>query len=321
MSTDESYASSYHVPVLVREVLEWLEVADGKSFVDGTAGGGGHTEAILEASGPDGRVLAIDRDPDAVQQVKRGLGDFGERLTVRRANYAATRRVLNEERWEKVDGWLVDAGVSSHQLEQRDRGFSFQYDGPLDMRMGPEAQTVGELLDAAEVDELADVLRTYGEVKGSRRLAEAIVDARRQGTLETTRDLAELVENKRGKGPRRPGGIHPATLVFQALRIAVNRELEHLQRAVEQIPSVVQSGGRAVFISFHSLEDRIVKHGFRNLANSCVCPPDLPVCGCDAVSEGEVLTRGPVEASSEECRKNRRARSAKLRAFRVERCA
>ncbi len=302
---------------MLGEVLEWLDVKPGKHFVDGTAGGGGHTAAILEASSPDGRVLAIDRDPQAVRQVEKRLEAYGDRLVVRQANYGETNRVLEELGWESVDGWLVDAGVSSHQLDEAGRGFSLQKEGPLDMRMGPDARRVADFLDEVEVEELARILRDYGEIKRSWSLANAIVEARRAGDLETTRDLARLVESRsrqrRSKGPT----IHPATLVFQALRIAVNRELEHLESAVEMIPEVVKAGGRAVFISFHSLEDRIVKHGFRRLADPCVCPPDLPRCGCGQMPYGEVLTRRPVRPSQAECETNRRARSARLRAFRV----
>lgn len=315
--SNERYATSYHTPVMVGEVLDWLAVEPGKRFVDGTAGGGGHTEAILEASAPDGGVLAIDRDPEAVQQVRGRLEEYGDRLIVRQANYGDADRVLDQVGWQPVDGWLVDAGVSSHQLDEAERGFSLRRDGPLDMRMGPDARKVADFLDEVGVDELAKVLRDYGEVKRSRRLARAIVDARRSGDLETTRELAKVVEEHSGKRRSGRSSIHPATLVFQALRIAVNRELEHLEAAVEMVPQVVRGGGRAVFISFHSLEDRIVKHGFRFLADPCVCPPDFPRCGCGATPFGEVLTSRPVRPAEEECEVNARARSAKLRAFRV----
>lgn len=310
----DDHNSDYHTPVMVDEVLRWLKVGPEKRFVDGTAGGGGHAAAILSASDPDGQLVAIDRDPEAVAEVRRRLGDAGGRLRVVRANYADTADVLARLGWSGVDGWLVDAGVSSRQIDEPQRGFSFQKEGPLDMRMGPEATTAAAFLDQTSVDELTDVLRDFGEVSGSRRLAGKILNARGDGELETTADLAELVEDDR---PHRHGRIHPATLVFQALRIAVNRELDHLRRAVESIPDVVCGGGRAVFISFHSLEDRIVKHGFRRLARSCVCPPDLPRCGCDEVSYGRVLTSGPVQASEREVENNPRARSAKLRAFEV----
>ena len=313
----ERYATAYHAPVLVEEVLHWLDVKSGKRFIDGTAGGGGHTEAILEASAPDGQVLALDRDPEAVREVRERLKDYGDRLIVVEANYGDAIEVLDQVGWPAVDGWLIDAGVSSHQLDEAQRGFSFQYEGPLDMRMGPEAPTVAEYLDDIDVDELAKVLKKYGEVRRSWPMARKIVDARRDGQLETTQDLAQLVLSATSAKRRRESTIHPATLVFQALRIAVNRELEHLERAVEAVPDVVANDGRAVFISFHSLEDRIIKHGFRRLADPCTCPPDLPRCGCGRVPFGEELTRKPVMADEAEVSANPRSRSAKLRAFRV----
>lgn len=314
----DDYATSYHTPVLVEEVLRWLDVDVDKRFVDATVGGGGHTKAILDASEPNGQVLGIDRDPKAIEEATARLADHGERVVLMESNYGDVDQALRQVGWPPVDGFLVDAGVSSHQFDEADRGFSFQREGPLDMRMGPDAVTVAQFLDDTDVDELARVLREYGEVSRSWPLAKAIVDARRRGQLETTRQLADLVEDRRPRFQR--GGrssIHPATLVFQALRIAVNRELEHLEAAVESIPDVVAGGGRAVFISFHSLEDRIVKHGFRRLAEACICPPDLPRCGCEAVSIGEVLTSSPVTASPDERDANPRARSAKLRAFSV----
>ena len=314
--SDEEYATTYHTPVLVEEVLEYLAVESGRCYVDATAGGGGHTEALLAASEPDGEVIAVDRDPEAVEQVRDRLGG-DDRLTVERANYSELPEVLRRLGNPPVDGLLIDAGVSSHQLDEARRGFSLRREGPLDMRMGPEAPTVAEYLDDVDVDELAGVLGDFGEISGSHRLARVLLEARAEGELETTTDLADLVEDRRGTPPWKKSSIHPATLVFQALRIAVNRELEHLADAVELIPEVVAGGGRAVIISFHSLEDRIVKHGFRRLAEPCVCPPDLPRCGCGAESFGEVLTKGPVMASDDEVESNPRSRSAKLRAFRL----
>ena len=315
----DRYATAYHAPVLVEEVLRWLDVTGGGVYLDGTAGGGGHTQAILEASEPDGRVLAMDRDPRAVEEVRNRLQDqYPERLVVVEANYGDAPRVLKELGWAPVDGWLIDAGVSSHQLDEAQRGFSFQSEGPLDMRMGPDAMPVAQYLDQVEQEELAEVLKEFGEIRGSWGMAKAILEAREDGVLETTKDLSDLIVRR--SPPRhhpRAKSIHPATLVFQALRIAVNRELTHLKEAVAAIPQVVAGGGRAVFISFHSLEDRIIKHGFRHLADPCRCPPDLPRCGCGAVSAGAVLTRKPVTASDEEAQKNPRARSAKLRAFQV----
>ncbi len=305
---------TFHVPVMVDEVVDWLDCRSGGRYVDGTVGGGGHAAAILEASGPEGRVFGIDRDPEAIEAAESRLGDYGERVTLVRGNYADAPDICAEHAFGPVDGFLVDAGVSSHQVDSPDRGFSLHHEGPLDMRMGPDAERVDVFLERTTPRRLAEILREYGELEEADKLARELLLARREGRLETTAQLAEVV---RGAGTYTRAGLDPATLVFQALRIAVNDELEHLQRAVERIPQVVRPGGRAVFISFHSLEDRIVKHGFRRLAEECVCPPDLPVCGCDATSEVEVLTSSPVRPSDAETEKNARARSARLRAVQV----
>ncbi|WP_430673504.1 16S rRNA (cytosine(1402)-N(4))-methyltransferase RsmH [Lujinxingia litoralis] len=308
------YATEYHVPIMVEEVLESLDVKPGGFYVDGTAGGGGHSAAILDASAPDGRVLAIDRDPGALATVRERLAESaGERLELIQANYSEAARIV-AERGERADGWLVDAGVSSYQLDEPSRGFSFQQAGPLDMRMGNDAPTLAEYLDEVSQEELARVIKVYGELRGSWGLAGAIKAALGRGELKDTLDLAELVASKQRHSKRK---IHPATLVFQALRIAVNRELEHLEAAVRQIPEVVKPGGRGVFMSFHSLEDRIVKHTFRELADPCDCPRDFPRCMCAKQPLVEVLTRQSVVASDDEVQANPRARSARLRAVRV----
>ncbi|MFW5966236.1 MAG: 16S rRNA (cytosine(1402)-N(4))-methyltransferase RsmH [Persicimonas sp.] len=319
MSDRETYASEYHVPIMVAEVLEQLDVVPGGRYVDATAGGGGHTAALLDASAPDGRVLAIDRDPEAIDEVRTRLDGAGGRLQTVRGNYGRLVELCAEYDFLDADGLLVDAGISSHQVDEAERGFSFRKEGPLDMRMGPEAVSLEDYLEAVDRRELTRVLETYGDVRGAYRIAGAILEEFGEGRIETTLDLADCVERVAPgwSSAGRRTGMHPATLVFQALRIAVNRELEHLERAVEAVPEVVASGGRAAFISFHSLEDRIVKHGLRDLANDCVCPPDLPVCGCDAVARVRVLTSSPIRASEEEVDKNPRARSAKLRAAEV----
>ena len=305
---------SYHVPVMVDEVVDYLEVGSEGHYVDGTVGGGGHAEAILRAGEPSSRLLGIDRDPDAIDAAGERLSEFGGRAVLVRGNYARAPEICRENDFGPVDGLLVDAGVSSHQLDRADRGFSLREEGPLDMRMGPDAERAGRFLDRVSRRRLARVLRDYGELKGANSAAEALLEARRDGRLETTTDLVEVVEDA---GIYARSGVHAATLVFQALRIAVNDELTHLEETVERVPEIVRPGGRAVFISFHSLEDRIVKHGFRRLATDCICPPGLPVCGCDEVAEVEVLTGSPVRPSDEEIERNPRARSARLRAVRV----
>ncbi len=300
---------------MLEAVLEWLSPQPGGCYLDGTAGGGGHTEALLESCAPDGQVLAIDRDPEALAEVEKRLGDADGRLTLVQGNYGDARAILDEQGWGRVDGWLVDAGVSSHQFDTGRRGFSIRHDGPLDMRMGPQAMAVGDWLDANEVEAIAEALKEFGEVGRAWRMATAIKEARDAGNLERTGELAQLVIDVLGWPPNQ--STHPAATVFQALRIAVNRELEHLRRAVEAVPEVVASGGRAAFISFHSLEDRIVKHGFRRHQDPCTCPPDFPICGCGKTPRGQVLTGKPLEASAEECEANPRAHSAKLRVFEV----
>lgn len=318
-SLSQKYATAYHTPVLVEEVLRCLDVRPGGLWVDGTLGGGGHTAAILDASAPDGHVIAIDRDTEALAGARARLAAHTGRVTFVQGNYGDVERIVSEQGRGPVDGFLVDAGVSSHQIDTAERGFSFSRPGPLDMRMGPDAPTLAEYLDDVSHGELARALRTYGEIKSAGRIATAILDAWKGGRLSTTADLREVVLETigRGAGSGRRTGIDPATLVFQGLRIAVNRELEHLEAAVAAIPAVVRPGGRAAFISFHSLEDRIIKHGFRDLADGCTCPPQLPVCVCGGRQQVEILTSKPVVASENELEENPRARSAKLRAVRV----
>lgn len=307
-----TYATEYHAPVLVREVLEYLRVRSGGLYVDGTLGGGGHSHAILDASAPDGHVIAFDRDPDACAVAQARLRAFGERLKVINANYEDVRDYVSD-----ADGWLVDAGVSSHQLDDASRGFSFREAGPLDMRMG-DGPTLADYLATVEAGELARVLRQYGEVRHAGHLARAILSDFAAGKVKNTHQLGSMVERVvgRGAGSGRQTKIHPATLVFQALRIAVNDELTALENAVARIPDVVQPGGTAVFISFHSLEDRIVKNGFRALTGQYEdVPRGLPVEA--PVPRVEILTRKPVTARDDELEINPRSRSAKLRAVRV----
>lgn len=314
------YSSTYHTPVLVREVLEYLQVGPGKVYLDGTLGGGGHTQAILDASTPDGRVVALDRDPQAHAVAGERLNAYMSRLELVVANYGDCAQIAATH--GKFDGFLVDAGVSSKQLDDPARGFSFRNAGPLDMRMGPDAARLDQWLEEVSEETLADVLFQYGEIRASRRTAKAIKEAVLAGSLETTTDLARIVESVLGTGggAGRRTHIHPATLVFQALRIAVNEELQSLERAVTSILDVVKPGGRVVFISFHSLEDRVVKAGFRKLAGQIEEPdPVLRRLGLGEVTPArvQILTRKPVEAKDDELQVNPRARSARLRAVEV----
>lgn len=289
---------------MTEEVLEILEPQRGGVFIDLTLGGGGHSAEILARS--DVRLVGVDRDPAAIEAAGRTLAPWADRVTLINANHGSVREVLDDLGIDGVDGLLLDAGVSSHQLDTPERGFSFSHDAPLDMRMGPDAQRVTDLIDASSERDLAKILAVYGEIRGAGRLARAILRARAQGVLETTGQLAEL------SGPRRGQRVHPATKLFQALRIAANRELESLEAVVDSLPSVLAPGGRAAFISFHSLEDRIVKHGVRRLEHGCTCPRDLPECVCGFVQR--VKRYGGLRRPTEkEIARNPRSRSARLR--------
>lgn len=286
-----------HVPVLAREVLAYLQPRPGGRYIDATVGAGGHAALILEASAPDGRLLGIDADPAALELARRRLAPFGERVTLVCARFSALYEVARAHGFVGVDGILMDLGVSSMQLEDPARGFSFQRPGPLDMRRSPEEPvTAAQLVNTLEEKELADLIWRYGEERLARRIARAIVARRRVRPFETTTDLAEVIA---AVVPRR-GGLHPATRTFQALRIAVNRELEELEAALPQTVRLLRPGGRLVVISFHSLEDRIVKQFFRTASTGA--QPRL-----------RVLTRKPVVPAQDEVQRNPRSRSAKMR--------
>lgn len=289
-----------HEPVLLAEVLEVLRPERGGIYLDATVGLGGHAQAILEESAPSGRLIAIDRDPDAVAFVRRRLAAYGDRVRVFHATFDALEAVLQRAGVEEVDGVLMDLGVSSYQLDASGRGFSFRWDEPLDMRMDPtRGKTAEELLRRGETAALEFLFRVYGEERFSRRLAEAIVARRRREPFRTTGDLVRLIEEVL---PSRPGRIHPATRVFQALRIAVNDELRQLEEALPQALRRLRVGATLVVISFHSLEDRIVKRAFREATK--------------VGGDYELVTKKPWVPSEEERRRNPRSRSAKLRALR-----
>ncbi|HEX6083955.1 MAG TPA: 16S rRNA (cytosine(1402)-N(4))-methyltransferase RsmH [Thermoanaerobaculia bacterium] len=299
-----------HEPVLLEPVLEYLEPnrRDGV-FVDATVGLGGHSEALLERH-PDVRLVAIDRDPEALERSQERLSRFGERVTFVRGRHESLIDILKQSGVASVSGLLADLGVSSMQLDDAARGFSFRFDGPLDMRMGSEGTSAADLVNGLDEYELFRIIRDYGEEPMARRIARAIVEARAEGRIETTTRLSEIIRSV--KKPRFKE-IDPATLTFQALRIATNEELVGLDRFVDDAVSVLESGARAAIISFHSLEDRIVKRAFRRLEGECTCPPNMPVCGCGAKALVNVLTGRPVTASEEEMVRNPRSRSAKLR--------
>jgi len=299
-----------HRPVLLEEVVEQLRPRPGGRYVDLTLGAGGHARRILEESSPDGLLLGLDRDPLAVRQAQENLKDFGARLQVVHGKFSQLPRVLDQAGWNQVDGMLADLGVSSLQLDNPGRGFSLQSRGPLDMRMDPRAdQPLFELLEKLDVEVLADALRRLGEVKSPRAVARRILSAQQEGKLTDTLALARVAA-ERGRG----GARHPATRVFMALRMLVNREIEELESLLARLPDPLKRRGRVVVISFHSLEDRLVKNRLKILEGRCTCPPGLPECGCGRRPILKVLTRRVVRPSALEVEQNPRARSARLRA-------
>jgi 16S rRNA (cytosine1402-N4)-methyltransferase len=304
-----------HKSVLLAETLEVLKPQAGEIFVDATLGLGGHAEKILtDSSGT--RIFGIDQDAEALAIARQRLEKFGARIEIFHRNFSDIKRVLADAKVERVDGVLADLGVSSLQFDSAERGFSFRFDAPLDMRMNPEdddTETAADLLAALSEFEIARIIYEYGEERKSRRIASRIVWKRERGEpIETTKQLADLVEKAVGRGKQ--DKTHPATRTFQALRIAVNGELEILEQFIRDSVDVLKTGGRLAVVTFHSLEDRIVKQTFQKLAGKCFCPPRLPQCACGATRAVEILTRKPIAASEKELEENPRARSAKLRA-------
>ena len=299
-----------HDSVLLEEVVRVLRPAPGKLLLDGTLGGGGHSELLLERGA---RVIGLDKDPRALAAATARLARWGEAFRAVRADFRDAKNVLSALGRTGVDGTLVDLGVSSPQLDQADRGFSFSRPGPLDMRMGDEGERLEDLLRRIDERELARILREYGEEPFARPIARAVKRAVESDEALDTARLADIVAKAipRKAWPRR---IHPATRTFQALRIAVNDELGALAAWLDGLPATLNVGGRAAAISFHSLEDRMVKERFRALTQACTCPPDLPVCACGARASFAAITRKVVAASEAEVAENPRARSAKLRA-------
>ncbi len=301
-----------HIPVLLNEVIQYLNCRQGGIYIDGTLGRGGHTEAILKKIGAQGQVLGLDRDQTAIDYVRKKLG-HDHRLVLRHSNFTEIPEILTELGIEAVDGMLFDLGVSSPQLDQPARGFSYQHEAPLDMRMDREQlRTAADIVNKYSRQELAGIIKDYGEEKWASRIAKFIVDFRRRKPIETTTALVEIIKAAIPAAARRKGG-HPARRTFQALRIATNNELVQLRLLIDQAVTHLKDGGRLCIISFHSLEDRIVKNGFRELARSCLCPDELPVCICDHHAQLKIITKKPVLASEDEIVHNTRARSAKLR--------
>lgn len=307
-------AAFEHIPVLRREVLEYLTFPSDRParLIDGTVGGGGHSALLLRRY-PQLELLGIDRDENALAKAAETLAFAGNRVTLVRGDYSSLAGRAAEHGWEEVDGILLDIGVSSPQLDHAGRGFSWRAEGPLDMRMDQRSElTASRFLNRASEQELERVLREYGEVDKSRRVAAAIVKKRETHPFATTADLVGLCDEVLGKS--KPGKLPAPTLVFQALRIAVNDELGELERALPAAEKLLKKGGRIVVISFHSLEDRIVKNYFRDAAASCICPPGLPICVCGKQSTLKVLTNKVVTAREDELAENRRSAPARLRA-------
>ena len=295
-----------HTPVLLSEVLDGLQVRPGARFIDATAGLGGHSRAILAASAPDGRLLCLDADAEALNKAQQHLREFGPRVLFVNRNFAELEAVAVEYGFNRVSGIIFDLGVSSLQLDSAGRGFSFQKEGPLDMRFSSTGPSAADLVNGLPEDDLADLIWRFGEERASRRIARAIIAHR---PIQSSVELAELIAQVVGHREK----INPATRTFQALRIAVNNELDSLQSALPQAVRLLAPGGRLVVITFHSLEDRIVKDFLRTESQDCVCPPQVPACTCEHRASLHTLTRRPIRPSEEERTTNRRSRSAKLR--------
>ena len=305
-----------HVPVLQAEVLEYLQPRPGGVYLDGTVGLGGHSRALMEQCPGEARLLGIDRDSEALELARANLVAFGEQVVLRQGLYSRFDEYLDELGWGVLDGALIDIGVSSLQLDDRERGFSFLHDGPLDMRMSaqPGTPSAKDLVNTAEEQSLRRIISELGEDPMAGRIAAAIVAARQAATIESTGQLARIVESAYPAKWRAMARNHPATRTFQALRMAVNDELGELAEFLRKIPQRLKSGGRVVVLTFHSLEDRLVKRSFRDGAEECVCPPQVLQCACGHKAVYRVLTRRPVTAGAEELKHNSRAGSAKLRA-------
>ena len=303
-----------HIPVLYREIMDIMAPKAGETFVDCTLGGGGHSKGFLERTAPDGRLIGIDQDLEALAAAKKNLAQFGERVRYIHSNYENLSEILAAEAPEGVDGILFDIGVSSHQLDDAERGFSYMHDAPLDMRMDQTRDfSAYEVVNRYSEDELYRIIREYGEENWAKRIAQFIVEKRKIKAIETTGELVEVIKAAIPKKARMDGS-HPAKRTFQAIRIEVNSELEVLEKTIEQAVKNLKKGGRLGIISFHSLEDRIVKEKFKYLAAKCICPPEMPICCCNKVAEVKILTKKPVVAQADELESNSRAKSAKFRA-------
>lgn len=304
-----------HCSVLLKETIDNLKIKDDGIYVDGTLGGGGHSYEIAGRLGENGRLVGIDQDGAAIEAAGKRLLPFSDKVTIVRDNYCNAKQVLKSLGVEKVDGILLDLGVSSYQLDTLERGFSYKYDTALDMRMDTRQElNARDIINGYTEGELFRIIRDYGEDKFAKNIAKHIVRARQEKEIETTGELNEIIKAAIPAKMRQTGG-HPSKKTFQAIRIACNRELEVLKDSLDDLTDCLKPGGRLCIITFHSLEDRIVKTAFRNYENPCTCPPDFPVCVCGQASRGKVITRKPILPSKEEMEVNKRSKSAKLRVF------
>ncbi|MGM0410673.1 MAG: 16S rRNA (cytosine(1402)-N(4))-methyltransferase RsmH [Bacillota bacterium] len=301
-----------HKPVLLKESIEYLNIKENGIYIDGTLGRGGHSEEILKNLSKEGLLIAIDRDKKAIKEVEKKLGNK-KNLKLIHDNYVNIPEILAKNNLTKVDGMLFDLGFSSPQIDNPERGFSYKKDGPLDMRMNKEQKFKAEdIVNTYSKEKLKKVIKEYGEENWAARIAEFIVKFRKNEDIKSTTDLVEIIKAAIPKGVRRKGG-HPARKTFQALRIETNDELKQLENMIKKSIYNLKDKGRICIISFHSLEDRIVKNTFKYLNKDCVCPPDFPICACDKKREINIITKKPITATKEELESNYRARSAKLR--------
>lgn len=304
-----------HVSVLLDETIEQLNIRPDGIYVDGTLGGGGHSYEICRRLSEKGRLIGIDQDADAIAAAGKRLEEFGDRVTIVRSNYCNMRRELEKLGINRVDGIVLDLGVSSYQLDAAERGFTYRVDAPLDMRMDQrQTKTARDIVNGYSEKELYRVIHDLGEERFAGNIAKHIAAAREKKPIETTGELTEIIRGAIPAKLRAVGG-HPAKRTFQAIRIELNQELEVLKNSLDDMIDLLNPGGRICVITFHSLEDRIVKNIFRTCANPCICPPDFPICTCGRISKGRVVTRKPILPGEEELAENSRAKSAKLRVF------
>ncbi len=305
----------HHVPIMLSDCITSLNIKPDGIYVDATMGGAGHSSEIIKALSKGGRLIGFDRDPSAIEASKARLSSYGEQVTYINRNYSEIKNTLSELSIPAIDGALMDLGVSSHQLDEASRGFSYMHDAPLDMRMNPnDALSAFDVVNTYSKEALEQILFDYGEERWAKRIVEFMIDARSKKPIETTFELVDVIKKAVPKDARKDGP-HPAKRTFQAIRIEVNNELGLLKDAVSDFIDSLAPGGRLAIITFHSLEDRIVKTAFRDKEKGCTCPPEYPVCVCGIESAGKVITRKPILPTEDEINENPRARSAKLRVF------